>query len=329
MTEPSRTAIEEPGAPAVDRRESYRAAVEARARVRWNAALRVVRRAHLFVGLFMTPWVFLYGVTGFLFNHPEAFSDRAVRTAGRAEAAGTALEGFPTAPELARDVVAALNRTATAGEDAFRLVDGDQAAYSRALFVTATGDGREHSVRFDPDTGEAFIRSTTPANAAPEPWRGASTLALRDSPRRRLTEGIPALLAKLGIDATTTALRNPPELICTVARRDRRWRIAYNIQNGAISAAPTDDPGDRLSTRRFLTGLHLAFTYPGRVDARWFWAIAVDAMFVAMVFWGTSGVVMWWQMKKLRGWGLATLILSGTIATLLAVGMHEVLARRL
>jgi hypothetical protein len=55
----------------------------------------------MFAGLFMTPWVFLYGMTGFLFNHPEAFPDREVRTASRAEVVGTALEDFPTAPELA------------------------------------------------------------------------------------------------------------------------------------------------------------------------------------------------------------------------------------
>ena len=51
-------------------------------------------------------------------------------------------------------------------------------------------------------------------------------------------------------------------------------------------------------------------------------------MFVAMVFWGASGILMWWQLKKLRAWGLVTLIASAAVATALAVGMHEVLALR-
>ncbi len=70
-----------------------------------------MRRTHLFAGLFMTPWVFLYGVTGFLFNHPDAFPDRKVHTADRSVLAGTALEGFPTAPELADRVVEAAQRS--------------------------------------------------------------------------------------------------------------------------------------------------------------------------------------------------------------------------
>lgn len=298
-----------------------------RAHVRYNAALKLVRRAHLFAGLFMTPWVFLYGVTGFLFNHPDAFPDREVRTAGRTEVAGTALEGFPTAPELADRVVAALN--ARSEGPGFRLVDRDQAAYSRTLFVTATGRGREHLVGFDPDTGESFIRSAISTRDSAVSWPGGTSLSLTDSPRDRLAKGVPALLAKLGIEADATAVRNPPDMLCTVERGSRRWRLSYNLQTGATSARPADDPAGRLSVRRFLTGLHLAFTYPSRFDARWFWAVAVDAMFVSMVFWGVSGLLMWWQMKKLRFWGAITLILSAAVATTMAVGMHEVLASRI
>ena len=101
------------------------------------------------------------------------------------------------------------------------------------------------------------------------------------------------------------------------------------MQTGATSAWPEEEAGGRLSTRRFLTGLHLAYTYPSRLDSRWFWALAVDAMFVSMVFWGCSGLLMWWQMKKLRGWGALTLVASAVVAMALAVGMHEVLASRL
>jgi hypothetical protein len=299
---------------------------DVRGRVRYQAALKLVRRFHLFIGLFMTPWVFLYGVTGFLFNHPEAFSDRAVRTTSRPDLAGTALEGFPTAPELADHVVEALNRHV--GTSTFRLVDRKSATYSRTLFVTATGRGREHSVRFDPDAGAAFIRSTDIPQASGPPWLGGTRVRLEDDPRDRISAGIPALLAKLGIEAEGTTVRNPPDLLCTIEQGGRPWRVAYNLQTGATSARPAADPAGQLSTRRFLTGMHLAFTYPSRVDARWFWAVAVDAMFIAMVFWGISGILMWWQIKKLRAWGIATLCASVAVATALAVGMHEILALR-
>ncbi len=147
------------------------------------------------------------------------------------------------------------------------------------------------------DVARGERRLGPPGPVAPEPFR------LTDPPRDRLSRGVPALLAKLGIKADTTTIRNPPDLICTIEQDGRCWRVTYNLQTGATSARPADEPGGRLSTRRFLTGLHLAFTYPSKVDARWFWAVVVDAMFVAMVFWAASGLLMWWQMKKLRRWG--------------------------
>ncbi len=126
MSEMIKVTTAEPTAKSADSERTSRAMP--RARIRYNAALKLVRRAHLFAGLFMTPWLFLYGVTGFLFNNPEAFPDREVRTAGRAEVVGTALADFPTAPELADRVVAALNTAA--GTPSFRLIDRQDAAYS-------------------------------------------------------------------------------------------------------------------------------------------------------------------------------------------------------
>lgn len=295
--------------------------------IRYGVALKLLRRVHLFAGLFMTPWVFLYGVTGFLFNHPDAFPDREVRNTARSAIAGTSLERFPTAPELAERVVEGLN--AKDGSHSYSLIDRESSAYSRPLYVTATGRGREHSVRFDPESGEAFIRSTAAKKPGDKDWPGGKKLVLPDAPRDRLAQGVPQLLTKLGIETDTTSVKNPPDLICTIDEHGKPWRIAYNIQTGAITALPTSADGRELSTRRFLTGLHLAFTYPSRLDARWLWAIVVDLMFVSMVFWGSSGLLMWWQTKRLRFWGFATLAASAIIAVLLALGMHEVLASRI
>lgn len=39
------------------------------------------------------------------------------------------------------------------------------------------------------------------------------------------------------------------------------------------------------------------------------WASSVDLVIVAMVFWGLSGLWMWWELRATRGWG--TLCLAG------------------
>jgi hypothetical protein len=53
----------------------------------------------------------------------------------------------------------------------------------------------------------------------------------------------------------------------------------------------------------------------------------VDIMAAAMVVWGCSGLLMWWQMKSLRRWGVLTLIVSVVTAAGVATGMHAALSR--
>ena len=55
---------------------------------------------------------------------------------------------------------------------------------------------------------------------------------------------------------------------------------------------------------------------------RWVWAVVVDAMFVSMVFWGVSGLFMWWQIKRTRVVGAALLTLAVLFSVYLAVEMH-------
>ena len=43
-------------------------------RVRYNQVMRLVRRAHLYAGLFMTPWALLYGMTALVYGIVRAAS---------------------------------------------------------------------------------------------------------------------------------------------------------------------------------------------------------------------------------------------------------------
>src|SRR5687768_13021395 len=80
-----------------------------RTRVSYNAAMKLLRRVHLYSGLFMTPWVFLYGLTAMLFNHPTWFSDRDVIEFGPEVVAGTTLAQIPRPDDLAAQLLQKLN----------------------------------------------------------------------------------------------------------------------------------------------------------------------------------------------------------------------------
>ncbi len=100
--------------------------------------------------------------------------------------------------------------------------------------------------------------------------------------------------------------------------------VTYSVGGGGITSVREDDR-PTMDTKTFLQRLHLARMYSPGFDTRWIWALLVDAMFVSMVFWGVSGLMMWWQVKRTRLLGGGVLIASVVFATLLAMNMHDTL----
>jgi hypothetical protein len=279
-----------------------------------------VRRLHLFLGLFLLPWVLLYGVSGFLFNHPTAFPDQPTRSFGPEEVRGTPLEGLPTPAGMAEEVVAALNEKG----GSYSVVRPDEARFSRSrVTVQARGPGVEHAVVVDLTDGTGTVRTKPSVDEPTAPFAAKSGVRTASSLPDRLQTGTPVVLRKMGLDADEATVPGTlPDLTFYMEADGRVWKVTYQPQRGGVSGRPADAPSQGLSTRRFLTQLHLAREYPSGVGARWFWAVAVDAMAFVMVFWAVSGLFMWWQIKAVRGWGAVVLAVSAAVATLVAVGMH-------
>jgi hypothetical protein len=67
------------------------------------------RRTHLYAGLFLAPWVAMYGFSGFIFNHGSWFAPGGGSKPIEWTVDVTALPQWPEPDALARKVVAALN----------------------------------------------------------------------------------------------------------------------------------------------------------------------------------------------------------------------------
>src|SRR5262245_45281321 len=121
--------------------------------------MRWVRRGHLYLGLFLFPWAVLYGVTAFLFNHPNAFADQPSLPFGREELKGTPMESPPTPEGLARQVVEAFQRRADQGSE-YTLIEPAAARFTRDFaFATArTAEGDQVSILLDVHGGGGTIR---------------------------------------------------------------------------------------------------------------------------------------------------------------------------
>jgi hypothetical protein len=205
-----------------------KAQLRARARTRFNQSMKLVRRAHLYAGLLMTPWVFLYGVTALLFNHPQLFPDveQRNRTITPADLAGTPLATFPKPQALAAQVVDAINDAA--GPEAttrYRLVKPEEAAFAREYTTAIPGGSADHLVRLDLANGSGSIRTTPsrkePERDAPLPF-ARRPIALESAPMEAIHSSLSMLLTRFDLPQAPVTARPALEPEGGDRRRGRR-----------------------------------------------------------------------------------------------------------
>ena len=287
-------------------------------RLRSKHILHLIRRLHVYTGLFLAPWILMYAMSALLLNHPTAFPDQEGADFGQSQVAGTPLAQIRPADAVARDVVDQLNRVA--GREQYQLVRPETAQY-RGEYASAVlrAEGKAYTVFVDVRDGTGFARlRDEPKEKAPLP------LKVETQPgdvRERLKNGLPEALARSGLppgDVTVTLI---PDVLFHIEDADGRlWKATFNPLHGSLSGTPDRD--ESLTTRRYLTRLHVTRGYPPSPSVRWFWALSVDVVSIAMLFWVASGLVMWWQLKAVRWTGAVIVVLSAILAAWLAVGMH-------
>lgn len=274
----------------------------------WQATLaKLVRRTHLYSGLALVPFVLVYGVSAFLFNHPV----------GRAPEAAP----IPVAEGLRATMPDA---EALAAEAATQLGDGAPLAGSASLRGAWTFEceraGRRQRITVAADGASAQVRALVA-----EPTRSvrlpAATFAAAHAAAERVATAV--VRSADGAEDPTTGIRDavPLRSVGTPTLRYRAGSSEVSVslerRQATVRDAATFDFG------RLLMRLHTAHGYGGGA-ARVLWAIVVDAMAAAMVLWALSGLFMWWQKRSSRRSG--GIVLAGTVvgSIVLVVAMAEV-----
>lgn len=324
---------------------------------RWTAAIQMwIRRIHLFSGLFMLPWVLLYGFTAMLFNHPNWLTDQRT-TVTHFELNELQKQVMPDAKELANRLVVAASESPNLDANDPSREEIEQLGGSRwtgTVVGVVDDDNFTTTINLDPTNGTGYVRRVAKINI-PKPdfptlADGGMKLNLNTDGEFDWQLAFSDLLSELELPADKLQIRRMPNLefeaevngqskqlrfVPTIARARIPGVAPDNaLQSGTLSQTESKllsisgdlfvigtNPRD-MSWRNLLLRLHMAHGYPNEKNSRWFWAVAVDVMFVSMVFWGLSGLVMWWQIKRTRRIGWLILILSAATATWLAIGMH-------
>ncbi len=146
----------------------------------------VLRRGHLYFGLFLAPWAILYGLTAYLFNHPTHFSDQSLTSFGSQVVRSAGLQPIDDAQHAAASVVESLQirfpdeaialRTETipawSGESAFAEAFVDDTNYQLLLYRNATGGTLRTSQKSEPQAAPRKDAPFAIAGAGSESARG-------------------------------------------------------------------------------------------------------------------------------------------------------------
>lgn len=279
-----------------------------RRRRRWQKLLLLARRLHLYFGLFLLPWLLLYGLTAIFFNHPGALHSRSLTHHGAEVLDGSLLAEPPPAAALADAVHAQLPDGLSAPENIrwvgrYRLRSRD-AHHRYTVYVDADGLGAS--------------MYTTPL--PPQPDHALAAIDGMVAPFALSKESdVSDLAERLG--ASGLALNDAPTLMFDVREGMQHWRVEFDPLDQTAEATLLSERSPVENTRNFLTRLHRLHVYPASASVRWLWSVIVDVLGAAMILWSLTGLLMWWKLKHLRRVGGIVLGSASMAMVLLALSL--------
>ena len=271
---------------------------------------KLVRRAHMYTGLLLLPWVILFGLSGMFFNHGRQFGPMQTVAQWTPDQVAAA-HGFSPADarSLAEELVADLNNSADG--ERFVLPDDHAPTLEGTYSYQANSERGRLQVSISSNRGEAHILQLPggkPHDSPPFARPSAEVASFDAGSAEQLAA---ALLAEADVQTSgplEASSRGFAELRLQVEtpRDGRRWNVVYKLLDGSLSGRAVDEVADN-DFYSVVTRLHKTHHYPDRRGARWVWTAFADATGITMVFWGLSGLIMWWQMKPTRVVGIAGL----------------------
>jgi hypothetical protein len=280
--------------------------------------LKFVRRAHMYAGLVMLPWVLFFGLSGMLFNHPNVGEDVEGQRVPAQELEKVGGVRPWQAQVAAARVVEALNAQSLQGaRGPYRLDESFESSFEGVTLLSAPAPDGRYLLLLDMERAAGVLvtrkrRPSPEGSAFPETQLELPELSTRD-----LEDKLQGLLRELNLPALE-ALRAHPKIAPELRLRVRDeggqlWNLTYNTSSGELKGRRSD-AFPNIGITQLFAKLHTTHHFPMRVGATFFWAVFEDLLGLIMVFWGLSGLVMWWQMKPTRTAGIVSIVLAIGVA---------------
>jgi hypothetical protein len=281
--------------------------------------MRLVRRVHLYAGLLLLPWIFLFGLSGMLFNHPNVGEQVIGRPVLRDELVrGDKLQAWDPA-QIAARVVAQLNE----GEAKYRLDPDFQSELTGFTVLSAPSDQGQHMLLLDMQAPRGVLVTRSARRAEEGSSFPRRKIELPDTSTQAVERALTGMLKERGLAALSELKAHPkiaPELRLRVLdAQGTPWNLSYDLGSAMLSGRKTD-VAPNLGFTQLLAKLHTTHHFPLQFGALWLWALFADMLGVTMMFWAVSGLIMWWQLRATRLLGILSLLIALGLAAVIIGG---------
>ena len=273
------------------------------------------RRVHLYAGLIMIPYILIFGVSGFLFNHPTLLIDRSVKSFELVEREGfNSL--FPNINQLAASIADSIVNSGLISNPIIENVK-----YNNTMILRNLNDVADYRIQVDVPTSKVqqmtlpdFAENTIIAS-------GNYNLGVNINSDDLFTR-VDQLLKAQGIDPGVSRVQRIPDLIFDLKSNDSQYRVTYNLTSGNYRISDLNKR--KFKVNYFLVNIHQEHGYPiSGFSIKWLWVFFADSLSILMIIWSISGIIMWYKMKKSLTIGAVVLATSLLISIIIIIKSYE------
>lgn len=274
------------------------------------------RRIHLYAGLFMIPYIFIFGLSGLMFNHAAFMSENRSVETFHLEGDNQLNNLFPNINTFAASIADSIKNHNNI--NSFKL---DNIKYSNTMILRYTNKEADHRVKIDIPTNNVemivlpdFVENNTVNRGVINAPKKLNT--------NDILQKVEKALENRGITSDRYRAQRIPNLEFDLTTNDNDYRVIYNLQSGDYRLI--DLHQRKFKWNYFFVNLHQVHGYPvAGFSLEWLFVFFADSLAVLMIIWAISGLIMWYKMKRQFVIGLVLIGVSIIIALAIMINQLE------
>ena len=275
------------------------------------------RRIHLYTGLFMIPFIFIFGLSGISFNHSTFLSsERSVDyfTLNEKESLN---KHFPKLDELAIELIDSL-----VSNDIIDNAQIKNIRYNNTVILRSLNDEADYRIQVDIPTNHVQIITLPDFAINPAIVKRGQLESSFNFNSSELLADMDKILQSKGFNQGKSRVQRIPYVFIDVESENKNFRVIYDLNNGNYRI---DDLNKRKFKLNYLVGnLHELHGYPlSGFSLKWMWVFFADVLGFLMMIWAITGLIMWFKMKRQFVIGLIILSISFILFTAIIINQYE------